>query len=431
MDKYEYLHLALSLQAYKRNAWMLRAFAVSNLSPYAGVVGYDCELFDVEGQYGFVHPASQELVVLKDTSVEMPLFDKRHGIDITPENTPNCIKPERVSVGNLVFNHVALIYPFGKKIPFISGKVDIGALENRLVKILEDDVENPADERSDRIYVRELITFIDSVASLTSYNQVFVPSATPYTMTAAPEAVAYVAEFIKNNRERMNDPVVVAELVKEVERLDRAYIDLDPNKGFYRKTKSFAVVRMRMHYLFGIEAAFDGSGEFKFIENSLGKGWDMKYFPEMNNSSRDGSYKRGAETAFSGKKVKTAFSSMGGTIASEEDCGTKAGLTTYIKDSSKYIGNRVFDSAGKETLLTEDNHTSFAGTTVFLRNPGMCITKDSNYCIACSGEFIRGRETTITALSSTPSSQMMGASMGAMHGKALKAVLVNFEDVFM
>lgn len=427
LTKQEYIHKALNGGAYKRNSWVLRIFAVSNLRTVEEGPDFDYEPLADGEQYAFQDPETKEFVSIKGLKTNVAMFRALEGIDVTPETTPNVKKPMRVSVGNLVANWIMFIYPFGRKVDFVDGVINSVVEERKIISRLVDDPDDGNFSDDSVIYVNELIRYIDATVNLTGYNKLFVPSATEFTLTPSPEALAFVDEYLKKHKDKLNDPVVIANLTKEVEKLDRAYIDKDPDKGFYQSKKSFAIVRMRMFYLFGIEANFDGKGGYTFIRNSLTEGWDMRRLPEMANSVRDGSFKRGAETALAGEKVKGIFRNQGATVVEQEDCGTKAGLLVKIKDE-RYVGNTFFIDK-KPVHIDKDNFSSYKDRLGYLRNPGMCIHGDDNYCKVCMGDFIRGRENTIAVLSAEPASQMMGKVMAAMHGKVLQTVELELDEV--
>lgn len=424
MTPYTYLLEAINAGAHLRSEWVTRAFCVSNIAKEITEDSYDYQLLDIDGVYGFVK--GNEVVMIPDTDVTKPLLHKNAPIELKKGWLPNVERDVITLVGNVIANAIMFIYPFEDKFPFLLGKFNLGKIEKQIIQNLYDDVAEGETEDADKFYVRELVKFIDATVSLTGFNSLFVPGATEYTLGPAPKALERMKELLEEHKDHLDDPVVIANIQKEIEVLDREYIASDPDAGFYFKDKSFKVVRMKMYYMYGIEKNFANDGTYTFIEKPLNDGWDLSKLPEMSNTARDGSFKRGAETALGGEKVKIAFRAMTGVIVNVEDCGSMIGEPVHLY-SDKYlnfVGN-TFIVNGKLVKIDESNVESFKDQTVLVRSPTTCNVVDGNLCAVCVGDFIRSRENTLGARVAEIPSTMMGLSMGAMHGKALKTVLID------
>lgn len=426
MTPHQYLLEAIVAGAHLRSEWVTRAFCVSNIPTSIPEDNYPYQLIDNEGEYAYVKDGA--LVRLEGTDVTKALLVKEHPIELKVGWLPNVVTDCITSVGNVIANAIMFIYPFEEKFPFLLGKFNIGKIEKQIIDNLYDDVPEGEEEDNTRFYVHELIKFIDATTSLTGFNSLFVPGSTEYTLGPAPKALARMKELLELHKDKLNDPVVVAGIQKEIETLDREYIDSDPDVGFYYKDKSFKVVRMKMYYMYGIEKNFTNDGTYTLIEKPLDEGWDLSKLPEMSNTSRDGSFKRGAETAMAGEKVKGAFRAMSGTVIDLEDCGSMIGepIRMYPDKVGKFIGN-TFIINGKLVPVTDENYSTFEGQLMYVRSPLTCNQINGNYCITCIGEFMRGRENTSAARIAEIPADMMGLSMGAMHGKALKSIKVDID----
>lgn len=427
MNRHAYFLAALAGEAHLRSEWVIRAFCVSNLPKAPDEDSYPFQLFEIDGAYGYLTPEGQ-LAKIPDTDVRIPLLNKDEPFQLKVGDLPNVEKDCVTLLGNVLANAIMFVYPFKHKFPFLLGQFNLGKIEKRIIENLYDDV-NEGEEENDKLYVHELIKFIDATCSLTGFNTLFVPGMTEYTLGPAPEALKRMKVLLKEHEHELDNPVVIANIQKEIEVLDREYIASDPDAGFYFKDKSFRVIRMKMYYMYGIEKNFTDDGGYTFIANSLEEGWDLSKLPEMSNTARDGSHKRGAETALGGEKVKIAFRALTGVIVTEEDCGTIVGepMILHQRKLEEYIGSYLLDKS-ESKLLTEENIQPYIGKAVIMRSPITCGTGDGNYCIKCVGEFIRFREKTLAARVADAPSQMMGLSMGAMHGKQLKLVTVSIEE---
>lgn len=423
MTPYTFLLEAINAGAHLRSEWVTRAFCVSNLKTEITESSYDYQLINVDGKYGFVK--GTEIITIPDTDVTTPLLHKNAPIELKKGWLPNVDRDVITLVGNVIANAIMFIYPFEHKFPFLLGQFNLKKIEQSIIDKLHDDVDE-GEEENDKFYVRELIKFIDATVSLTGFNSLFVPGATEYTLGPAPKALVRMKELLAEHKDHLDDPVVIANIQKEIEVLDREWIASDPDAGFYFKDKSFKVVRMKMYYMYGIEKNFSGDGTYTFIEKPLNDGWDLSKLPEMSNTARDGSFKRGAETALGGEKVKIAFRAMTGVIVNAEDCGAVVGepIHMYPDKYLNYIGN-TFIVNGKMVKIDESNVESFKDKLVIVRSPITCKVDGGNYCITCVGDFIKSRENTLAARVAEVPSGMMGLSMAAMHGKALKTVMVD------
>jgi hypothetical protein len=425
MDKRTYLLTALAAGAYRWKKWTISIFAVMKHPESLPNPEFAYQLQQVGNKLGFLDPDTMQVVAISDSSINESLFKALDGIDLKKGQIPNLDKDVRSSIGNLIFNCQVLVYPFGNKIPFITGKVKLKAIEKQIIAKLEDDV--PEEERvPDKIYVSELIKYIDAATALSGYSQLFVPSATPYTMTASKDALALRDKLIAENKDKLHDPSVVADIGAQIEAVDRAYIAQDPDAGFYQKDKSFSVVRKKLHYMQGLEIDF--TDKATFMGNSLAEGWDLENLPAMANVLRDGSFSRGALTALGGEKTKTIFRVMSGAVIAEPDCGTKVGLPFKVTaDNIKdFVGSTVIVD-GKQHIL-EDVDSGLVGKDIMVRSPMTCRTSQNNYCLACMGQFIRGKENTLGAVAAEVGSTLMSRFMAAMHGKALRTVKYDWNN---
>lgn len=419
---------AIRKDAHLRSEWVTRMFCVSNLPTELVSEPYPYQLYDVEGVYHYHLDGELHSLGAK---TDKPLLHKDLPVNLKPGDLLNVTKEVITTVGNVLANAIMFIYPFGNKIEFLLGQFNLGKIEAGIVARLEDDLEEGMEPDPEKLYVNELIRFIDATTSLVAFNTLFVPGLTERALGPCPAALKRMDQLLKVHAHELDNPVVVAGIQKEIQALDREYIQSDPDAGFYYKDKSFAVVRMKMYYMYGIEKNFTGDGTYTFVENSLIKGWDYSKLPEMCNTARDGSFKRGAETALGGEKVKIAFRALSGIIVSEEDCGSTVGEPVNITTDNRqdFIGN-TFIVGGKSVLIDDANSSNYIGQRVIVRSPLACHTKDGNYCLTCMGMFMKGRENTVAARVADIPSTMMSQSMAAMHGKQLKSVKVDLNRAF-
>jgi len=117
-----------------------------------------------DGLVGYVEPTVGLFVECVDIQPNQAIVSVNDRIALVAGSVPNLTEDKVTLVGNLLFNYVVLVYSFGNKIPFQTGKVKIRALEKLIIQKLVDDVDNPQEELPDKIYVRELKRYLKAAA---------------------------------------------------------------------------------------------------------------------------------------------------------------------------------------------------------------------------------------------------------------------------
>jgi hypothetical protein len=423
MLKRDFFIAALKAGCYKHKQWILEAFALSrSLSPDRPVE-YSWPLAHVNGRLCTRRPIDVEGMPLwepiDDGTLTEPLLTFHESIDLKPNDLENVVEAVTTTYGSALFNSIVLIYPFGKKIPFVTGKVNIKALEQVILKrIVTDPPAGQAQDDDKVIYVSEYIRYGEAIFSLVGLTQLCVASATPKSMTTDPRMGELRQRLLEENKDHLTDPVVVAAIEKQLVALDREWIKGDPSEGFFYKDKSFDVIRKRMFGMYGGEGAFGDGSSVTLIEKPLNDGWDIDNLPAMASASREGSYSRGALTELGGSITKQINRFANTSSISEEDCGSKLGLPTQITDSNKsyYLSNYVLGKDG-DVLITDENLESFVGKTVPVRSVIYCKTGGVNFCAHCTGQRLAETPNAVGSYMSDIGSRFLGVFMSAMHGR--------------
>lgn len=435
MDRYQYYLAALAAGCYKWKAWVITVFSVTHLSEQKPSVGpwdeknYPFRLYAKDGTYAFLDPVTGEELVIEGSKIDEPLLYAQEAVPVMAGQVPTITKNGETSAGNLLFNYLCCIYPFGTKLPYVDGDYSLQKLEKKIVSLLAPEDVDEGEEDPTKLYPHELRKYYKGSGMLAGLGTLFVPTLTPYTMVPAPGYKELKEKLLKQYEGRLNDPEIIAKIGDALEQLDREHIARDPDAGFYISDKYFAVTRKKLFYMHGIERSLDG-GEPTFIQNSLNEGWDIRKLPQMADSLRDGSFSRGQETALGGEKTKTIFRVMAGSIIAEDDCGSKLTESIHLTENnvSDFYGNTALVS-GKEIQLDEQNTQGFIGKMVKIRSPIYCQTADNNYCRKCVGEFVRGKENALANLGAEVGSTLMSNFMAKMHGTALKTTKYRWQSL--
>lgn len=438
MNRLEFFLAAMEAGLYRRQSWVISAFAVveedpenwrRDPHPYR-IVQRSTKVF-------YVNPDNtDELLPLEGSQGGQPPFSIKERAQLQPGQVPNLQQAVDTIYGNILFNYTALVWPFGNKIPFMTGRVEAGAIENIILKRLEDDPTGDGEVGlvpngtgpSAPIYVSEYLKFCDAMFYMGGFTQICVPSATVKALTAPPGIEQLKAKLIAENKDRLYDPATIAKIDAELVKADAEYLKGDESEGFLITKKSRNIVRRKLYLMHGAEAGFGDTTNVELVQNSLSQGWDISKFPAMNDSLRAGSYNRGYQTMKGGEAVKWLLRASSNLAVTEEDCGSKLGLVVTLTDENKsrYVGFNIVTEKGYETL-TEETIGKYIGKVVMVRSPMYCKLDKTDYCACCVGPRLAANPTALSASVSAYGSAFLDIFMSAAHGKALLLAKMDFK----
>lgn len=427
----EFFFAACNADAYKYREWVINCFnaagVVSSMEDVMGAdVRYPYQLFRKDGQTMFVGEDGDSHTI-DDAPAEGALYGFKQQVSLSPKEMPNQSVPVDTTYGECYVNYLIRVYPFGTLIDFVPGKVKTDTIVKKILPTL---LDNPADGQYDpgKIYVKNLLAYIEAVMTLMGLVQLAVPSATPRVIMTDPSILKLRDELLEQNKDRLHDPAVIATIDKALVDADKAWIAGDPEAGFYYKDKSFSVSRKKMFTFHGAESGFSTDGSIDVVKNSLSEGWDMDKLPAMANSMRDGSFSRGAETALGGEAVKFFQRVLQNASITSEDCGSNLGMPTTItqQNAELYVGLYIqlgnewqsFDTAGMK---------QFIGKTVLVRSPQFCRAPETDFCKKCMGDKLSISPNSLASSASEVGSVFMNTFMKRMHGNALVLAKYDFK----
>lgn len=429
MDKRSFFIKALSGDAHLKRDWVLSIFSVfqepedawtKNPYPYRLVLRNDMMYFIDLDKNG-------DFTIIDDYVYGKPLFSVKDKILLHHGDLPNVVEKTQTTYGNVLFNAVCLCWPFGGKIPFITGRVNSGELNREIVKRLKD---NPDPSKGD-ISVDELLRYGEAVSSLGGYTQLCVPAATPKSLTVDPKVIALRDELLKKHKDELHDPSVVANIEKQLIELDKATMKGDEAEGFLISKKSYDVVRKKMYIMHGLEGGFGGASEMTFIPTSLKEGWDIENLPAMADSLRFGSYNRGNLTALGGESVKYFHRVFQNTKVIPGDCGDTVGMSWTITDDNYGNFEGLFEQTTKGPKELDLNYLkTLVGKTITVRSPSSCKSPDQSFCEFCIGTNLSRNPSALLINASNVGSKFMSIFMAKMHGVALKTEKMDINEFF-
>jgi len=442
MNKADYIKAACKAHNFIRKQWMISAFSLVAEGPEDWKRDpYPYRLVATPTGYFCVDPDDQtQLMPIEDPSglgVRVPLLHASEGLDIIPGDIPNFTQNDgqalKTNYGNFLWNWIVLCWALGNKIGYINTRVAPGQLEDAILKRLQDDLKegDPVPRAIDRaapIYVSEYLKVVEAAFYTTGFTQLFVPADTRKSLMAPPGLAEYKAKLIEENKDRLHDPAVIADIDAKLIAFDSEYLKGDESEGFLITGKSRTTVRRKLFLSMGGEAGLDEeSGNVEFIPNSLTEGWDITKFPVMNNTQRAGSFNRSAQTMLGGESVKWLLRASSNMMVTMDDCGTQLGVPTTFDEKSikQYIGFHVQTSGGPKEITDSDAGT-YVGKQFMVRSPLFCKLEKTDYCKICVGPRLALNPTALSSAVTEVGSTIMLIFMKAAHAKNLAVAHMDY-----
>lgn len=438
MDKKSFFLKALlaPTKPYALKQWLLDIFTVvqENSETYK-TDAYPYRVAQLTTGTFFVDPENgNELTKISDAVVGKPLFRPLEGIDLPNGvlvNAPN--GAEGTTIGNVLFNLIALCYPFGDSVPYIKGHIDVGGqIEPFIASKLKGNPTGGAERQSDVIYVDQYMRFAKAMGFLTELNLAVTQALTPKSILPPPGIVAKKKELFEKYKDSLTDPSTIARIDAELNAYDAEYLKGDPSEKFLLSAKSRKVVRKRLFLMYGGESGLGDSNSMTLIKNSLSEGWDPAAYPVMNNTSRAGSFDRGSETQKGGEEVKWLLRASSNIRIIEKDCGTTLGKGFAVTDTNykKIINLNVITTKGIYLVEDEPAAKALVGKNILVRSPMYCKHKLTDYCKTCVGERLSANPNAASSAITAEGSAFMLLSLKAAHGKAVALAKMNLEQAF-
>jgi hypothetical protein len=414
---------AFNAGVHLKKKWVIGAFAVARQFPGTP------EEFDIryEREQTTVYIDGQ-WVTITDVPPLTPVFKAMEAISVKAGEVPNLSTDIETTYGDILFNWRVLVFAFGKKYPYMVGPINVGKIEINLAKIMKDDPLPRDTVNEDDIFIRDYLQFGLAVADLAGFTQLFVPTATAKALQTDPEVRVVRTRLLEENKDRLHDPAVVAEIQNTLVKMDKAWLKGDPSEGFFTGEKVWNTARKRMFLIHGPEAGFDEGGNAELVVNCLNEGWDLSKLPAMINSLRAGSYYRGKLTALGGESVKFFLRVFQNTYISEVDCGTKLTMPKIVDENSNtLIGTYRVTKDGLQ-LLDADNLAALKGQHIDVRTPQYCKTAASDFCQKCMGAHNSENPMGLGSGASDVGSTFMMVMMASAHAKELKTVRLKIDS---
>lgn len=430
MFKRDYFLLAMNSGLFMYKRWILEAFAITDTKtphpyPHGLMVAEDGRYFiKMEETDG------DPIEYIEDAMPGEPMFKPLEKLLLRTGDLKNVVEPVTTTYGNALVNQLVLVYPFGRKIPFMTGQIKIEVIEKIIQQRWDDEAPEDASieaQATAPIRTTEYKRYNEAVGQLPGLSQLCVPSATRRTMTADPAMLKRRDELLEKHKHELHDQVVLAKILDELTQMDRKWMAGDPGERFYIKGKAYDVVRLKVFIMQGISTGFGEAADL--ITSSLDEGWDIKKLPAMINQLRDGSHSRGAQTALGGVETKFNNRIFQNSQVEAGDCGTKRGLSMLMTKEMlpHFEGNYHIRKNGEVENLTPEVLSGLEGKEVQVRSPIYCKTAGANFCAVCMGDRIASTPQALSTYAADIGSIFLSLFMAAMHGKSLKTEVLDWD----
>lgn len=457
MKKQEFYLKALAADTYLITAWNIACYGiVAEGADEWKKKPYPYRLVQMPNGHYYVNPENTtELLKIEDSVPGKPLFVRNELIVLNPGDLLNVSETVETTYGNTFVNQLLLVRPFGKKIPFMKGRISPKKIEKIIELRLAERPANWAGNGEQQltespevfvgskeideanplkapIYVDEYLMFANGAFSLVAYTQLFTPADTRKTITGPPGAIELRNMLIEQNKDHLHDRAVVASIANKLIELDTAYLKGDRGLDFLTSDKLRKIVRPRLHLMYGAETGIEEKVDVDLIPKSLGEGWDVSKFPELNNALRAGSYNRGKQTEMGGEAVKDLFRASGNLKISSPDCGSTVGLPSFIKkeDGDRIVGFTVIENGGL-TKITHDNVENYVDRLISLRSAQTCKNTHTDYCSICVGDRLANNPTSMSMAVGDYGAAFLDIYMSAAHSKGIQVQRLSIKDQLM
>lgn len=428
MNKRELFIKAMKEGLYKKLEWVVSAFSISQETD--SVFAYKIKT-DPTGHYYLDPNTLKDWIKIDDAQAGVPVYRAKENVDVTPDDIINLKENITSTYGNLLANYILLVYPFGKKVPYINKKFKMGDIENYILPLLKSNTPEGQEKDPNSIYVDEYLALGNAVVYCCGFAQIFTWGLTEKLVVPPEWVKEEKAKLIEKYKDRLNEAAVVAIIDAELVKKYKEYIKDDPGANFLISAKSTDIVAKKKYLIAGGEMGLsEDTVNVALVQNSLEEGWDVDKFPEMLNSLRAGSYNRGAQTVMGGVAMKGLLRASANLNVTIDDCGSRLGVVADIDEDNleRFVGLSVILKDGTKIMEKKEDVGAYLGKRIMVRSPMYCKLDKTDYCKVCLGERLANNPEGLSIAVSEYGSIFLYIFMSAAHAKSLKLAKMNWRS---
>lgn len=403
MTRLEFLLYSFETKLFQNKLWLIRTLSI--LMEREAVDEYPTR---IGNKIFFMKDGEQ--IEITDATVGKPLFDFQEPVKVKP-GMLSCIKKEMDSSYFLLMHNAFIIdYPFEGLVEYINEKF---TPKNQTAMLFDHYVNH-----EDR-WVKDYERYVEALGFLSILTDLIVPTVSENILTMSEEAIRVRDRLIKENEGKLDDPIVVAEIDKQIQQVLHKELEGDEAKRFYISGKSINKVRKMTHGMIGAVPRLDDPTKVETIPVSLEEGWQAEHMPALVNNSRAGSFDRGKDTALGGEAAKNSGRSTQNILIGGEDCGVKVGVP-YLFTKNNYKRFITMYVPGSAKPLDEASAKALVGKTVQIRTPGVCNQTSGDFCARCLGDSVAKSKIGVGSMLGAAVSTFTAIFLASFHGKELK-----------
>lgn len=432
MKKLDYLKLAISLRLYQKKIWLNSVASILTDAPAnkgildtlpGAIHRNDDEIF-------FFHPETNERVVIEDGDLSQPLFYKHEKLTIDGDFYHD-VKPGTITTFGILLVNICLFWePFKALVPYHNKLIEDRDIEKVISDLMVDNPKENETVPEGKASVDDCLKLSKQLNYLEGCNEIFVKAGSLQALDVADHVTALRDRLFEENKDKLDDPVVVADIIRQVVDADAEDQMNGDSADFYISKKYIDNARKKMFLVFGLERDFT-TGELRLIKTPLNESWDKNMLTHYVNTAISASYDRGKSTGEGGADVNDLIRLFSRKRVSELDCETKLTETIVLtKDVfNGWVGSNYVEG-GKVKRINADD-TQLINTVVQMRVAHLCGTKDGDYCRTCCGEKLGSSETAIAGEVPLIATDFMLIKMKNAHVSKVDTTLLNLEDILM
>lgn len=415
MTKLDYFIYSVKNGLYLHRAWLLSTYGIM-------ANDYSNDFITIRDQKLYVKVKDltfQMEELITDFAFGEPIYGKKEKVLVKNNTLPFIEGDQDTTYGRMIINCLILWYPYQGKIKYQNQYMKPSHIDDLAYELL----------KSGKSTVEEHIRFENACSMITCLTQTGVPSASRRSMIPNPEVPKLKKKLLEENKDKLEDPAVIADIQNQLIAADKQYLEGDSSLGFFIKGKNFNVTRLKTMGMYGAEPDFYDESKLSLMTTSLSEGWTKDNMQLLINNLRGGSFARGKETALGGESTKITSRIFQNYRIDVDDCHTAIGLKTRInKANYKNLVGRY--EVGATAPLTMEVLTRYMKErkVIQLRSPAYCAVNETSFCKRCFGDQVANNGLGLNSQAIIATSAMMYISMGAMHSKQLSVAKYNFLD---
>jgi len=432
MSLLQFLLFSITHKCYRRRAWLISIFAVTQDSEAQKAELYPGKLIREPFGFFMIDAGGERVKIDTDVKANAPLFRLQDKLTITPEWVRSLKEPKLdTTVGCLILNLVCLVDAFDGNFPYRNGKFSPREVESDVAKTLQSIPKEGTPRDPKLYYVDQLWAFSTGVSMLETLSTIIAHSVTAAGMVGAPGRQAFKKELLKSYEGKLTDPVQMASFEKGLQDFDDDYLKKnDPSYGKFMSGKKVKGSRMAMFMTQGGESnGFVQDMSVTPIIPALEDGisLDAESFTATSNSIRYSSFARGAETINGGVVSKGLNRAADNWRITEGDCGTKLGIHLLCRGSeTKDLVGRYVLIQGKPVLVeTEADATTYESKGIIVRSPQYCSRPGTQTCAICAGLALSKFPTGLPIPLMEVSGGILNDSLKVMHNTGLSTATLS------